>query len=268
MSIDAEHSQFLRSALSTKESAKPLFDSFIEEAIKNQQHENGEQRIAAFFEHALRTMAFDSVDAIYLYSESEIEKVFLGSLLLCLIRGDPLSLRFTAPLEDAPNQISAWRQAHESSVKLWDAYVTDGGGDPIGGFETWLSTQEAVVGHALPFKKDVVSHAVNHQLGFCQHYAFTMQAGFPEIRVGGRSIRADLLVWIPEKPACRIIVECDGYDYHKDKDRFTSDRQRDRALKLQGYDVLRYSGSEIYRRPVETSFDFFNVLLKWEHGDA
>ena len=44
----------------------------------------------------------------------------------------------------------------------------------------------------------------------------------------------------------RIAVELDGYEYHSDRDRFTEDRQRDRALQRDGWRVLHFSGREIY----------------------
>jgi very-short-patch-repair endonuclease len=35
-------------------------------------------------------------------------------------------------------------------------------------------------------------------------------------------------------PLTRIVVELDGYEHHNDRDKFTSDRQRDRALQRDG----------------------------------
>lgn len=42
-----------------------------------------------------------------------------------------------------------------------------------------------------------------------------------------------------------IIVECDGYEYHKTKEQIDADCKRQRELTLLGYDVVRFSGSEI-----------------------
>jgi very-short-patch-repair endonuclease len=55
-------------------------------------------------------------------------------------------------------------------------------------------------------------------------------------------------------------VECDGYEYHSSQERFTADRRRDRALKAAGYDVLRFSGQEIFHNPAETGIEFFHHL--------
>lgn len=44
----------------------------------------------------------------------------------------------------------------------------------------------------------------------------------------------------------KIAIECDGYEFHKKS--FEKDRIRERAIKKSGFkDVLRYSGSEIYK---------------------
>jgi very-short-patch-repair endonuclease len=45
-----------------------------------------------------------------------------------------------------------------------------------------------------------------------------------------------------------VIVECDGHDFHeKTKEQAQRDKSRDRYLTSQGYRVLRFTGSEIYR---------------------
>lgn len=41
-----------------------------------------------------------------------------------------------------------------------------------------------------------------------------------------------------------LIIECDGKNYHTDKAR---DRRRDQYIRKQGYKVVRFTGSRIYR---------------------
>ena len=43
-----------------------------------------------------------------------------------------------------------------------------------------------------------------------------------------------------------IIIELDGYEYHSDKQQVNYDYERETNLKLAGYDVLRFTGSQIY----------------------
>lgn len=55
-----------------------------------------------------------------------------------------------------------------------------------------------------------------------------------------------------------LIVECDGYEWHKD--RFIEDRKRDRAFKSAGFNVLRFSGSEIVRDPISCAVELFDYI--------
>ena len=43
----------------------------------------------------------------------------------------------------------------------------------------------------------------------------------------------------------RVIVEVDGYGYHRGKRQFGIDRRRDRKLQLAGYQVLRYTYDDL-----------------------
>jgi very-short-patch-repair endonuclease len=46
----------------------------------------------------------------------------------------------------------------------------------------------------------------------------------------------------------RVIVECDGHEFHeRTKEQAANDSRRERALVIGGYSVLRYTGSELYR---------------------
>lgn len=48
----------------------------------------------------------------------------------------------------------------------------------------------------------------------------------------------------------KLVVECDGHDYHeRTKEQAARDRSRDRALTAAGYDVFRFTGSELWRDP-------------------
>jgi hypothetical protein len=43
-----------------------------------------------------------------------------------------------------------------------------------------------------------------------------------------------------------VVVECDGFDFHRSKEQACRDRQRDRYLQSLGLPVLRFAGSEIW----------------------
>lgn len=49
----------------------------------------------------------------------------------------------------------------------------------------------------------------------------------------------------------RLVVECDGHDFHeRTKEQAANDRGRDRALQEKGYNIFRFTGSEIWRDPM------------------
>lgn len=50
-------------------------------------------------------------------------------------------------------------------------------------------------------------------------------------------------------PYQKIAVEIDGHDYHKTKEQRTRDAARDRWLTINGWTVLRFTGSEVYKDP-------------------
>jgi very-short-patch-repair endonuclease len=45
-----------------------------------------------------------------------------------------------------------------------------------------------------------------------------------------------------------IGIECDGHDYHdRTKEQAARDKKRDRAIKLAGWEIIRFTGSEIIK---------------------
>jgi len=51
---------------------------------------------------------------------------------------------------------------------------------------------------------------------------------------------------------CRYAIELDGHEFHeRTKEQAQRDRERDRNLAAIGYQVLRYTGSEIYKDSYE-----------------
>jgi very-short-patch-repair endonuclease len=66
----------------------------------------------------------------------------------------------------------------------------------------------------------------------------------PQVQVRHGDHRPDFL-W----REARLIVEVDGYEAHRGRIAFQTDRARDRALKAQGYDVLRFTWAEVVAQP-------------------
>ena len=58
--------------------------------------------------------------------------------------------------------------------------------------------------------------------------------------VPGRKFRADIVI-----PAARLIVEFDGFQYHRSKAAFQKDRERQNLLVEQGWRVLRFFNAQV-----------------------
>jgi len=63
----------------------------------------------------------------------------------------------------------------------------------------------------------------------------------------------------------KVVIECDGHDFHeKTKEQVKRDNERQLALQMAGYDVIRFSGSQIYNEPfqcVKAVYDFIEKKI-------
>lgn len=61
----------------------------------------------------------------------------------------------------------------------------------------------------------------------------------------------------------KIVIECDGYDFHqKTKEQVQRDNEREYNLKMAGYEVIRFSGSQIFKEPFKCAEDTYNFIMK------
>lgn len=74
--------------------------------------------------------------------------------------------------------------------------------------------------------------------------------------------RVDFLVgWTYQDYPTRIIVECDGHNFHeRTKEQAQKDRAKDRDWQNAGYRVMRFTGSEIYRDAFKCAREVFEAL--------
>ena len=83
-----------------------------------------------------------------------------------------------------------------------------------------------------------------------------------EVRIGAKKYILDFLfsILLPNNKAINIAVECDGHDFHeKTKEQARHDKQRERALIKGGYNVIRFTGSEIYEDPYKCADEIAEV---------
>jgi very-short-patch-repair endonuclease len=79
-------------------------------------------------------------------------------------------------------------------------------------------------------------------LALCRRH----QLPVPDVNVRVDSLIVDF-VWSEE----RLIVETDGYRYHRGRIAFEKDRSRDLTLRNLGYDVIRLTYRQITNQPEE-----------------
>lgn len=60
----------------------------------------------------------------------------------------------------------------------------------------------------------------------------------------------------------KIIIECDGHEFHeKTKEQVAHGNKRDYDLKVAGYDVIHYSGSQIYNEPFKCAKEVLDYIV-------
>jgi very-short-patch-repair endonuclease len=93
-----------------------------------------------------------------------------------------------------------------------------------------------------------------HLLGDKFYFDFVPQH---EIQINEKNYIADFCCysfvldgseWLMDK---KIVIECDGYESHHTKEQRNRDAYRENDLKLNGYSVIRFTGSQIYNNPYE-----------------
>lgn len=81
---------------------------------------------------------------------------------------------------------------------------------------------------------------------------------FADIAVNHRigKYTADFVIWVPqnvmEYEKCQgvnLIVEIDGREFHTAETQVAHDKKRDRELQCQGWNVMRFTGSEVWSKP-------------------
>lgn len=60
----------------------------------------------------------------------------------------------------------------------------------------------------------------------------------------------------------KIVIECDGYDSHHTKQQRNYDIERENNLRLNGYNVIRFTGSQIYKNPYNCVFTVSKFLFE------
>jgi hypothetical protein len=79
----------------------------------------------------------------------------------------------------------------------------------------------------------------------------------PSVNVLVEGLEVDAL-W----PARRLVVELDGYAHHRSRTAFERDRARDVALRVAGYDVLRFTHRQLADDPARVASEVAALLAR------
>ena len=81
----------------------------------------------------------------------------------------------------------------------------------------------------------------------------------PQLTVGRHRLDFGIVVWVKGVP--RIVgVECDGAEFHQDRDR---DIKRDEHLRRLGVPVLRYPGHMLHNQPIAVADAIIHAITEW-----
>ena len=218
---------------------------------------SGDSEFKRFRRKAMDLIARETLQAIDTNIKSPIETMLSRSLVLRFLQGDGLGLLVHQTTWDTRQEIGDLCRRLSDIQSLDSALRGHTSGD---GLHRLLNNEFRRM--PLDEWRDFSALVAKYHASLDGSYHMTLQPHFPDIRIADKSIRPDMYFWIPIRPDVRVIVECDGYEYHSDRQKFDNDRKRDRALQAHGYDVLRYSGSEINQDPHSAADELARFLIK------
>lgn len=192
---------------------------------------------------------------LYAYTESPIERTLFGALCIRLCFGlrryDVFVHPPTADLDKYIRDLGAYVDEFTSA---WACDALAQGEEYPDEDDIWLGGAFRWGDASL---NEIVWEANKGYIDFVNAVHLIPQS---VLTLSGRTIRPDLAIWFPADDSARLLIECDGYEFHSSRDKFRSDRARDRELLELGYRVLRYSGSEIKEDPVRLAKSVLDLV--------
>jgi len=80
----------------------------------------------------------------------------------------------------------------------------------------------------------------------------------------GKKYRGDIVIeFSPGFLDRPVIVECDGHEFHeKTREQVARDKARQRDLQIDGYHVIRFAGSEVFKDPAACAGDVLRFIQR------
>jgi hypothetical protein len=198
-----------------------------------------------------------NIELINKHSESPIEKIFLLSVFITSITVNLTGFIYTAPVLDTDKYMDYYHSDIGFLVNDFKDFsrIT---GKGLKDYEEYLiETNKLNESQGSKLRTDLIMYI---GFNFYNQYHVMIQPTFCNINRDSKKIRADLLIWKPSDKNVRLVIECDGYEYHQDKKHFIEDRKRDRDFNYNNYDIIRFSGTEIYNSFIDVSYELVNTV--------
>lgn len=201
--------------------------------------------------------AESNIKRVFEHAESPIEHAFLNSVLLKMSFEDTLSASVYGPVDDLDVYMKDILGEYEGFVRWMGAFFYYRNKRSV--FDAEAELKDWLNAGRMPeyAYRNSVQMLGAGLFDFVNSFHIMIQ---PSMKLKGKTIRPDLAIWVPADPTVKIIVECDGFDYHSDPKAFQRDRIRDRQVMEVGYSVRRYAGSEIYKDPIATGRELVDYL--------
>lgn len=251
--------KLIREALQDEERAFTLAEKICSRAIA-EETEGYESPISKQAAEVQLYLARQNLRAVFTNAESPIEKMFFGAFVLAALSYD-VGVLMLGKVVNAPQHVRNYLETHRQAMEFFDRFRSSLKPTPtVKGFCDFLDWL-VESGQMPPNERDALKAEVLSEGWIHDYFHVALQAGFPDIRINEKGARADAFIWIPSFTKFRLVVECDGWQWHGNKSSFTTDRLRDRVFQAEGYSVARYSGTEIFSDPFEAGVDLLEHIV-------
>lgn len=199
----------LRKSLESKESFQPLLQFFVQKSIEETKAKEKSPEIqhnySNFYSSFIENYSKMNTNLIFENCQSPIERIFISSLLLLFIKNGILGFSITPRLPDMEVGMKNYRANHKAILKLIENYKNVTGDSTLTNFELIFKEKYIDIGK---YTEDDYHEICNHYY-IVKNFTFnsyhvTLQPEFPNIKVNGKGIRPDILVWCPDKTCCRM----------------------------------------------------------------
>lgn len=121
--MNAPRSGDLRRILGDQQRSAELARFFINKSSDLHAAEVGDPRFGQYLKAGLELLLEENLRLVFELTESEIEKVFVNSLVLAFIKNDPLNLVIQHSVRNAPKQIEVFRERRAQFKEFTSWYI-------------------------------------------------------------------------------------------------------------------------------------------------